>query len=86
MQVLVDTLRERPADALHQRDLVDRGGLDLAQAADVPMGITRENLRIDGGERIRSIGIDWVAPASTPPASWAKRTRRASQRAGATRP
>jgi len=54
---------DAPAGSPRQRTLMIR------LLKPVPMGITRENLRIDGGERIRSIGIDWVAPASTPPAS-----------------
>ena len=33
----------------------------------VPAGITPENVRIDGGERIRRIGVEWVGIASAPP-------------------
>ena len=35
----------------------------------VPASLTRSNVRIEGGERVRDIGIEWVAPASVPPAS-----------------
>lgn len=35
----------------------------------VPASLTRTNVRIEGGERVRDIGIEWVAPASAPPAS-----------------
>ncbi|HEF4760902.1 TPA: putative baseplate assembly protein [Pseudomonas putida] len=34
----------------------------------VPPGLSRDNLRISGGERIRGAGIVWVGIASTPPA------------------
>ncbi|ABF39855.1 conserved hypothetical protein [Candidatus Koribacter versatilis Ellin345] len=35
----------------------------------IPASITRDNVLITGGESIINIGIDWVAPASNPPAS-----------------
>jgi hypothetical protein len=35
----------------------------------IPSTITRDNVLISGGESIVNIGIDWVAPASNPPAS-----------------
>lgn len=35
----------------------------------VPASLTRTNVRIEGGERVRDVGIEWVAPASAPPAS-----------------
>jgi len=33
----------------------------------VPSGLSRDNLRVEGGERIRGAGIVWVGIASTPP-------------------
>jgi hypothetical protein len=33
----------------------------------VPPGLGPENVAIEGGERIRAIGVDWVGIASTPP-------------------
>ena len=35
----------------------------------VPASLTKAQVRIEGGERVRDIGIEWVAPASAPPAS-----------------
>ena len=35
----------------------------------IPSTITRDNVLITGGESIVNVGIDWVAPASAPPAS-----------------
>jgi hypothetical protein len=35
----------------------------------IPATITRDNVMITGGESILNIGIDWVAPASAPPAA-----------------
>jgi hypothetical protein len=35
----------------------------------VPAGFGTENVRIEGGERVRDIDIEWVAPASAPPGS-----------------
>ncbi len=34
----------------------------------VPAGISTDNVRIEGGERIRNVGIEWVGVASAPPA------------------
>jgi len=34
----------------------------------VPAGLTPDNVRIAGGERIRNVGVDWVGIASAPPA------------------
>ena len=34
----------------------------------VPAGFGRENIRIEGGDRIRFIGIEWVGIADAPPA------------------
>jgi len=33
----------------------------------VPGGLTPANVRIDGGERIRRVGVDWVGMADAPP-------------------
>jgi hypothetical protein len=33
----------------------------------VPGGLSRDNVRISGGERIRTIGIEWLGLASAPP-------------------
>ncbi|MDP5220846.1 putative baseplate assembly protein [Ruegeria sp. 2205SS24-7] len=35
----------------------------------VPAGLSPTNIFIDGGERIRDVGVLWVAPADTPPGS-----------------
>lgn len=35
----------------------------------VPAGLTVENVRIEGGERIRRVGIEWIGIASAPPAA-----------------
>jgi hypothetical protein len=35
----------------------------------VPASLNKTQVRIEGGERVRDIGIAWVAPASTPPVS-----------------
>lgn len=35
----------------------------------VPASLNRTHVRIEGGERVRDIGIEWVAPASAPPAT-----------------
>jgi hypothetical protein len=35
----------------------------------VPAGLTTENIRVDGGERIRKVGVEWVAAADDPPAT-----------------
>lgn len=34
----------------------------------VPAGISVDNVRIEGGERIRNVGVEWVGVASAPPA------------------
>ncbi|WP_068827024.1 putative baseplate assembly protein [Pseudomonas sp. BMS12] len=34
----------------------------------VPAGLSPDNLHIDGGERIRQIGVEWLGIASAPPA------------------
>jgi hypothetical protein len=34
----------------------------------VPAGLTPENVHLEGGERVRNVGIDWVGVASAPPA------------------
>ena len=33
----------------------------------VPAGLSPTNVRLDGGERIRRIGVEWAAPADAPP-------------------
>lgn len=53
---LVDT--GAPTPELRQRTLL----LYLLKA--VPDGLTRGQLRIEGGERIRNIGIEWIASAA----------------------
>ena len=35
----------------------------------VPAGLGVQQVRIEGGERVRDVGIEWVAAAATPPAS-----------------
>ena len=50
------------ADPLRQRTLFVRL---LKPAA----GIHAEQVTIDGGERIRTVGVEWVAPANALPAS-----------------
>ncbi|MFC3284020.1 putative baseplate assembly protein [Litchfieldella rifensis] len=52
---------DAPAGSPRQRTLMIR----LLKA--VPGGITADNLRIEGGERIRRVGIEWVGIASAPP-------------------
>lgn len=52
---------DAPAGSPRQRTLMIR------LLKPVPAGLTRDNLRIDGGERIREVGIEWVAAADTPP-------------------
>jgi len=34
----------------------------------VPAGFTAQQVRIDGGERVRGVTVQWVGPASAPPA------------------
>jgi hypothetical protein len=50
-----------PADPLRERTLFVRLLLPAA-------GITADQVRIDGGERIKTVGVDWVAPADALPA------------------
>lgn len=52
---------ESPVAALRQHTLL------LRLLKPVPGGLGADNVLIEGGERIRAIGIDWVAIASTPP-------------------
>ncbi|PMR66871.1 putative baseplate assembly protein [Halomonas heilongjiangensis] len=52
---------DAPAGSPRQRTLMVR------LLKPVPAGITAENLRIAGGERIRRVGIEWVGIASAPP-------------------
>ncbi|MET8336030.1 hypothetical protein [Streptosporangium canum] len=40
----------------------------LVQLLKPAAGITTEQVRIDGGERIRTVGVEWVAPADALPA------------------
>ena len=53
---------DAPAGSPRQRTLLVR------LLKPVPAGLSRDNLRISGGERIRQVGIDWVGIASAPPA------------------
>lgn len=52
---------DAPAGSPRQRTLMIR------LLKPVPAGLTPENVRIDGGERIRRVGIEWVGIASAPP-------------------
>jgi hypothetical protein len=52
---------EAPSPALRQRTLFIR----LLQPAP---GLTDQNVEIGGGERIRTVGVEWVAPATSLPA------------------
>ena len=52
---------EAPSDDLRQRTLFVR----LFQP---PAGLGKDNVTITGGERIATIGVEWVAPATAPPA------------------
>ena len=52
-----------PHERLRQRTLLVR------LLKPVPDTIGTENVTIEGGERVRNIGIEWVAPASLPPLS-----------------
>lgn len=54
---------DEPVTALRQRTLYVR--LLLA----VPAAFTAANVRIDGGDRIPSVAVDWAAPATALPAS-----------------
>lgn len=51
---------EAPSEALRQRTL-------FVRLLDPPPALTPANVRITGGERIQ-VGIEWVAPATAPPA------------------
>jgi hypothetical protein len=53
---------DSPESNLRQRTLLVR------LLKPVPTGFTAEQVRIEGGERVRDIAVDWVAPASAPPA------------------
>lgn len=53
---------DAPAGSPRQRTLM------LRLLKPVPAGLTIDNVRIDGGERIRRVGIEWVGIASAPPA------------------
>ena len=55
--------KDAPSADLRQRTLV----LRLLKA--VPAGLGRDQVRVEGGERVRHIEIEWVAPASSPPPS-----------------
>lgn len=52
-----------PNEPLRQRTLLVR------LLKPVPTSLRREQVRIDGGERVRHIAVEWVAPASAPPPS-----------------
>ena len=52
---------DAPAGSPRQQTLL----LRLLKA--VPPALAVDNLRIEGGERIRGIGIEWIAPAASPP-------------------
>jgi hypothetical protein len=51
---------EAPAPELRQRTL-------FVRLLDPPGGLTTANVRIEGGERIPTVAVEWVAPASAPP-------------------
>ncbi|TVT45997.1 MAG: putative baseplate assembly protein [Denitromonas halophila] len=53
---------DAPAGSPRQRTLM------LRLLKPVPAGLTVENVRITGGERIRRVGIEWIGIASAPPA------------------
>lgn len=52
---------DAPAGSPRQRTLMVR------LLKPVPAGLTTDNVRIEGGERIRRVGIEWVGIASAPP-------------------
>lgn len=54
---------DAPAGSPRQRTLMVR----LLKR--VPSGLTPDNIRIDGGDRIRNVGVEWVGVASAPPAT-----------------
>ena len=33
----------------------------------VPAGLAVDNVRVEGGERVRGVGVEWVAPATAAP-------------------
>ena len=51
----------------------------------VPAGLVPDNVRIEGGERVRDIGVDWVAPADAAPEEQALLRRAATGRPFAAR-
>jgi uncharacterized phage protein gp47/JayE len=53
---------DAPADSPAQRTLL------LRLLKPVPAGFAAQQVHIDGGERVRGIAIEWVAPADNPPA------------------
>jgi uncharacterized phage protein gp47/JayE len=53
--------REAPAGSPRQRTLF------LRLLKSVPAGLGAENVRIDGGERVRNVRVEWAAPAAAPP-------------------
>ena len=52
---------EAPAGSPRQRALF------LRLLKPVPASFTAEQVRIEGGERVRDIHVEWVGPASSPP-------------------
>ena len=54
---------DAPTFELRQRTLLVR------LLKPVPASLNKAQVRIEGGERVRDIGIEWIAPASAPPAS-----------------
>ena len=77
VQVPVDALRERPADALDLGDVVDRRGLHAAQAAEVPRSAPGGASRRCPGSRSAS---RWCAPCRA--ARGARRSRSGAPRRG----
>lgn len=55
--------KDAPAFELRQRTLLVR------LLKPVPAAFGADNVRIEGGERVRNIDVEWVAPASAPPAT-----------------
>ena len=53
--------RDAPPDSPRQQTLM------LRLLKPVPAGLTPSSVRIDGGERIRRVGVEWVGIASAPP-------------------
>jgi hypothetical protein len=52
---------EAPAPALRQRTL-------FVRLLEPPAGLSAANVEISGGERIRTVGVEWAAPATPLPA------------------